>query len=103
MNWEKEMNELKVKIILLFIRLLHLTVQLRVRSSLFSSTSPLTPPSLRRSSIMLSTQVGAANLALRKITGVGLEEHIDNEDVATTLPLLEQVRTYLIDPDSQPG
>ena len=52
---------------------------------------------------MLSTQVGAANLALRKITGVGLEEHIDNEDVATTLPLLEQVMTYLIDPDSQPG
>ena len=52
---------------------------------------------------MLSTQVGAANLALRKLLRMGLEELIDNEDVATTLPLLEQVRTYLIDPDSQPG
>ena len=28
-------------------------------------------------------------------------EHIDNEDAATTMPLLEQVMTYLIDPDCE--
>ena len=40
---------------------------------------------------MLSTQVGVANLTLKKLAGTGLEEHINNADVATTMPLLEQV------------